>query len=495
MEKKEGSATIVIGKKAFISSVAILLVLTLIAGILTQVIPQGHYQRVKTIDGETIIPDSFSYAKDKPLPIYHWFIGWIEVLFDSGSLIVISIIVFILIIGTCFAIIDKTNVLQNVIEILTEKFEKNKFILISIITLFFMLIGSMFGIFEEMIPLIPLILILSKNFGWDELMALGMSLLATGFGFAAAISNPFTLGVAQRLANIPVFSGAALRVLIFIVVYIILIAFLELYLKRLSRKQNNMNIKPDFGNIYKTKKTDETKDDNKNNNKNNNNLNDKNRIMKKSVFFFVFMIILMFIFIVLTLFIKEISGLSLPFIAIVFITITIGTSIIQKIKTKEVLKTALKGFLGIAPAIVLILLAMGVNFIIRKGNIIDTILFFASNQMKKAGSYGTALGIYLITLFLNFFIGSASAKAFLLMPILTPLADITGISRQIAVLAFQFGDGFSNVIYPTNPVLLIGLAISGIAYPKWLKFTIVLQISILIVTALFLCLAVAVGYN
>lgn len=477
MGKNEGSATIVIGKKAFISSVVILFVLTLIAGILTQVIPQGQYQRVKTLDGEKIIPDSFSYIERRPLPIYHWFIAWIEVLFDSGSLIVISIIVFILIIGTCFAIIDKTNVLQDVIRILSEKFFNNKFLLVSIITFFFMLIGSMFGIFEEMIPLIPLILVLCKNFGWDELMALGMSLLATGFGFAAAISNPFTLGVAQRLANIPVFSGAALRVLIFIVVYIILVTFLELYMKKLSKNINNIEVKKDFNGESILENSE------------------KNRLMKKSVIFFVFMMILMLVFIILTLFIKEISGLSLPFIALVFIIIAIGTSIIQKIPAKEVLKTALKGFSGIAPAIILILLAMGVNFIIRKGNIIDTILFFASNQLKKAGSYGTAVGIYLITLFLNFFIGSASAKAFLLMPILTPLADITGISRQIAVLAFQFGDGFSNVIYPTNPVLLIGLAISGIAYPKWFKFTIILQIIIFIVTIIFLLIAVAFNYT
>lgn len=486
MGKNEGSATIVIGKKAFISSVVILLVLTLIAGILTQVIPQGQYQRVKTIDGEKIIPDSFSFIKDKPLPVYHWFIAWFEVLFDNNNLIVISIIIFILIIGICFAIIDKTDVLQNVIKILTEKFNNNKFVLVSIIALFFMLIGSMFGIFEEMIPLIPLILVLCKNFGWDELMALGMSLLATGFGFAAAISNPFTLGVAQRLANIPVFSGAALRVLIFVAVYIILITFLWLYINKLSRKQKILNIKAEMGNVSEVKANNSDKNCKKDN-------NDKN--MKKSVIFFVFMIVIMFIFIVLTLFIKEISGLSLPFIALVFISIGIGTSIIQKIKAKDVLKTALKGFTGIAPAIVLILLAMGVNFIIRKGNIIDTILFYASNQMKKATNYGIAIWIYFITLFLNFFIGSASAKAFLLMPILTPLADITGISRQIAVLAFQFGDGFSNVIYPTNPVLLIGLAISGLSYPKWLKFTIVLQIIILIVTILFLFLAVLIGYN
>ncbi|MEJ5272998.1 MAG: hypothetical protein WH035_02610, partial [Spirochaetota bacterium] len=286
-------------------------------------------------------------------------------------------------------------------------------------------------------------------------------------------SNPFTLGVAQKLANIPIFSGFGLRLIVFLIIYLILLLFLIRYMKKLGKK--------------------ELIDEKLNQKDNEQKPLDKN--IKKSIIFFAIMMILMLIFIILTLFVKAISGLSLPLIALVFIVIAIGTSIIQKIPFKDVLKTAAKGFTGIAPAIILILLAMGVNLLIRKGNIIDTILFYASGQMKKMGSYGTSLGIYFITLFLNFFIGSASAKAFLLMPILTLLADITGISRQIAVLAFQFGDGFSNVIYPTNPVLLIGLAISGISYPKWFKFTIFLQILILIITSLLICLAVAIGYR
>ena len=476
MAQNEGSTTIIISKKAFLTSVIILLILTFIAGILTQILPQGQYQRVKTIDGEKIIPDSFNSIKQKPLPIYHWFIAWFEVLLYEGNFLVISIIIFILLIGVCFAIIDKTGVLQHIIKVLSDRFSKNKILLVALISLFFMLLGSMFGIFEEMLPLIPLILLLCQKFGWDEQMALGMSLLATGFGFAAAISNPFTLGVAQKLANIPVFSGFGLRLIVFLVIYFMLLIFLVNHMKKLKRTGVSNIENPDEKKSYS---------DNSNQDKN----------IKKSVVFFTLMMIIMLIFIVLTLFVKAISGLSLPLIALVFITIAIGTSIIQKIPFKEVLKTALKGFTGIAPAIILILLAMGVNLLIRKGNIIDTILYYASNQMKKAGNYGVSLGIYFITLFLNFFIGSASAKAFLLMPILTPLADITGISRQIAVLAFQFGDGFSNVIYPTNPVLLIGLAISGVAYPKWFKFTIFLQVIVLIVTSLFLFLAVAIGYR
>ena len=473
MSKNQGSATIIISKKAFFTSVLILLILTIFAGILTQIIPRGHYQRIKTNSEEIIVPDSFTFSNEKPLPLYYWFISWLLVLFAPGNILIISIIIFIIIIGISFAIIYETKVLQEIIEILTIRFLNNKLFLVAMISFFFMLIGSMFGIFEEMLPLVPLIILLSKNLGWDELIGLSMSLLATGFGFSAAISNPFTLGVAQKLAGLPVFSGFPYRLLIFFIVYLILILFLFI---KIRKKPLLTMEKLDYEMF-------------------NNSLNKSKKILKPSVVFFIIMIIIMFCFIFSTIFIESISGLSLPFIAIVFIIISIGTSIIERIPFKKAINVAFKGFIGIAPAILLILLAMGVNYIIKKGNIIDTILYYASINMKKAGKSGTSLWIYFITLFLNFFIGSASAKAFLLIPILAPLSDITGISRQIAILAFQFGDGFSNVIYPTNPVLLIGLAISGISYPKWFKFTFILQLIILIITSLLLVLAVSFGYK
>ncbi|MCX8058577.1 MAG: AbgT family transporter [Spirochaetes bacterium] len=480
-----GNNTLVISKKAFISTFIILLVLTIISGILTQIIPQGKYERTISEEGEKIIADSFKFIKEKPLPIYHWFLAWIEVLFDKGNILIISIILFILIIGICFSIINYTGILEIIIKILSYKFYKNKFLLLSIITLFFMILGSMFGIFEEMLPLIPLILLLSKNFGWDQLTGLYMSLLATGCGFAAAISNPFTLGVAQKLANIPVLSGAGYRIFIFIFIYFILITFIEIYIKKITK-----NSIVEKGSNYSTNyienfniSTMENKDIEIINKK------------KKSITFFIIMIIIMFCFIITTLFINNIASFSIPIIALIFIIIAIGTSIIERVSAKEIIKIGMKGLSGISPAIILILLAMGINYIIKKGNIIDTILFYSSNELKKSGPYITSLGIYLITLFLNFFIGSASAKAFLLMPILTPLSDITGISRQIIVLAFQFGDGFSNVIYPTNPVLIIGLAISGVSYLKWFKATILLQIIIFILTSIFLLIAVSFGYK
>ena len=154
-----------------------------------------------------------------------------------------------------------------------------------------------------------------------------------------------------------------------------------------------------------------------------------------------------------------------------------------------------KGVMGILPGILLILMAMSVKFIVTKGGIMDTILYEASRLIEGTGSLASALLIYLLTLVMNFFIGSASAKAFLMMPILTPLADLVGVTRQTAVLAFDMGDGFSNMIFPSNALLLIALGFSVVSYPKWMRWTLGLQAVMVILSVLIISLAVLIGFG
>jgi uncharacterized ion transporter superfamily protein YfcC len=138
-------------------------------------------------------------------------------------------------------------------------------------------------------------------------------------------------------------------------------------------------------------------------------------------------------------------------------------------------------------------MAMSVKFIIAQGGIMDTILLYASEAISQTSPAGASLLTYGVVLVLNFFIGSATAKAFLVMPLITPLADMVGVTRQVAVLAFAFGDGFSNVLYPTNPILLIALGLTVVSYPKWFRWIIGLQLVILVITALLLLAAVAIN--
>ncbi len=124
----------------------------------------------------------------------------------------------------------------------------------------------------------------------------------------------------------------------------------------------------------------------------------------------------------------------------------------------------------------------------------DTILYYASERVAKAGPYGAAVMIFLLVLALNFFVSSGSAKAFLLIPILSPLAELVGLSQQVAVQAFCFGDGFTNMLYPTNALLMITLGLTVVSYPKWFKWTIGLQLSMLVMNIVLLLAAVAIGY-
>jgi len=161
---------------------------------------------------------------------------------------------------------------------------------------------------------------------------------------------------------------------------------------------------------------------------------------------------------------------------------------------KYTIKTYLKGMLGVAPAFLLILLAVSVKHIISNAQIMDTILYYLSNMLEGSSPIIAILFIYLFVIIIQFFIGSASAKAFLIMPIILPLVSLIGISSELAILAFIFGDGYTNVIFPTNGVLLIGLSIASVSYSKWFKFTYKLQLITLLLTVIFLVIGIFIGY-
>lgn len=192
---------------------------------------------------------------------------------------------------------------------------------------------------------------------------------------------------------------------------------------------------------------------------------------------------------------RTLADYSMPIIALIFLLAGFGSGLAAGMSFGRCLKAFGSGVAGILPGVVLILMAMAVKHIIVSGGIMDTILHGASSIIGGSSGYAAAALIYLFTLGMNFFIGSATAKAFLLMPLLAPLADLAGISRQIAVQAFAFGDGFSNMIYPTNAVLLIALGVAGLSWPDWFRKTWTLQAAVLVLTMALLMIGVAAGYT
>lgn len=480
MEQRAGAQ---ISQRAFIQSLVILFILMMIAGILTRVIPAGQYTRIVADGRETIDPASFQFIERPDYPVWRWFLAPIEVLGSESGLTVIVIIVVLFFAGGAFAVMDKTGTLRAFIGRIVRRFSGQKYALLWMVSLAFMFLGATLGTFEEVVLLVPVMIALSYSLGWDALVGLGMSILATNMGFSAAISNPYTLVVAQQLAGLPLFSGAWLRVIIFAAIYLIFISFLSAYARKIDRDPKASLIHGEDSaerEKYKSMDASFLEEDPK-----------QNRAMN----FFGLFLIFIFLTMLAGPFVPAISEYTLPLVGILFLIGGLGAGFLSGRGAKTVWQGLVEGLGGLAPSVPLILMAASIRFIIDSGGVTDTILHAAAEPFKQLGSFPAAVVVYALALGIEFFIASGSAKAFLMMPIVLPLADLIGVTRQTAVLAYIFGDGFSNLAYPTNPVLLISLGLTVVSYPKWIRWSAKLWLWVILATVLFLGVAVAINFG
>ncbi len=478
-EVEKDKALININKKSFLNVLLILFSLMVVAFILTYLIPHGVYAR--TVDGE-IIAGSYELLPRDNLSIWQFFYSPIGLLLSPDGLNVIMISLFLFILGGFFTVMDKTKGIVVIIKKLVERYSHNKHLLIRLITLFFMMFGAFFGIFEESVALLPIMIILALSLGYDTLMALGLTVLAAGFGFASAITNPFSVGIASEIAGVNIFSGVLFRLGVFVIMYFLVSTFLVQYAKKLEKNpkisltyQEDLEKKKDL-------KTDFSAE-----------VESEKRIFKTYIIIFSVLLI----FIILASLLQLLLNLEIPTIVLMSITFLLGGFIAGVIINKSLKTTSLiflKGVLAVMPAAILIILAGSVKYIMTSGEIMDTILYYFESALGDKPAIIGILGIYLIILVIQFFIGSASAKAVLIMPILVPLVSLIGVSTNIAILAFIFGDGYTNVIFPTNGVLLIALSIASISYQKWFKWTYKLQAITFVLTVVLLIIAYAIGY-
>ena len=470
-----------ISTKAFVQAVVIIFVLMIAAGILTRVVSAGSYARVEQ-DGRTVIdPNSFQLTGRPNYPVWRWFTAPFEVLGAPGNLTVIAIILFILLVGVAFAVMDKSGILKSVISRIIKTFGGRKYALLLVIAFFFMALGAFFGIFEEVIPLVPIIIALSFSLGWDSLVGLGMSILATNVGFSTAIFNPFTIGVSQKLAGLPLFSGFVPRIILFVITYAILALFLRAYARKIDKHPEASPVynedQPERQRLgsFQVDQTDDPR-------------------MRRAIVFLVIFFALILAELFASPFIAFLSDYALPVTGLLFVIGGIGAGLIAGVG-KSVWKAAWDVFLGIAPAVPLLMMAASVRYIVQMGGILDTLLHSASHAVSGLSPFAAAMAIYGLTLVMELFITSGSAKALLLIPIIMPLADLVHVNRQIAVSAYCFGDGFSNLVYPTNAALLITLSLTVIPYHKWVKWLLGLWLWIFLATVAFLAVAVAIHYG
>ena len=454
--------------RSFIAAIVIIFLLMTVSYVLTFLIPGGSYARMDDGSGHLLIDTTaeFTYTTGG-IPFWKWILSPVLVLAAEGSGTLIAVIVFLLVIGGVFTCLDRCGLMEYMLHKTANRFSAVRYWLMAVVTLLFMAMGSLVGSFEECVPMVPLIVALAVNLGWDALTGIGMSLLAAGCGFASGVCNPFTVGVAQQLAGLPMFSGAWLRVLAFVLIYLLLYTFLRLYAKKIQRPLETVLSAVHF--TYNAK-------------------------MDKGLVAFAGILGTGILIVLCSGFITALQDYTMIIVAVMFLAAGISATLLCGMSTKELGKQFLNGVTGIFPAVLMILMASSIRFTLEEANILDTILHEAVTVAQHLPGWTVILFIYLIVLIMNFFIPSGSAKAFMLIPLIVPMAQIFGLSAQLCVVAFAFGDGFSNVFYPTNPALLIALGLADVSYQDWFRWSSKFQILNLILTSLILIFGLAIGY-
>lgn len=453
-----------ISAKAFVGSLLAIFVLMVVSYVLTFIIPSGEFVRYINESGKEVIDISkgFSYT-DSGMSFITFILSPFLSLLGSNGSTMIMIIVFLLVIGGVFNGLSKSGLMTYSLNRIASKYINKRYQLLLVVSFFFMFIGAFVGSFEEAIPLVPLCVSLSLSLGFDTLTGLSISMLAVGCGFSSGVLNAFTVGIAQSLAGLPMFSGVSLRIFAFILIYILLAGFILLHAKKVAISLKVEDYKCEI-----------------------------NQNFEKGLKAFLIVMGIGIFLVLISPIIKVLQDLTLIIVALTFLIAGILSP--KLMGYKHLLKDFKDGAIMMLPAALMILMASSIRVILEESKTLDTILNYLINVAGGLDKWVLVLFIYLIVLIMNFFISSGSAKAFMLMPLIIPLAEIFGISSQLCVLAYAFGDGFSNVFYPTNPALLVSLSLSDTSYMKWAKFSLPFQLLNLVLTSLILLLGLMIGY-
>lgn len=475
-EKTDSKTQSNISVRSFLMVAVILLAILILCGSLSYCIPQGAFDRDAV---GNIIPGTYTQGTVEGIAIWRVITAPARVFASEDALTIIMISIFLLVMSGVFNLLEQTGGVKTFIVRIMQKLRDRGGPVVCITVLVFMLFGSLFGMFEELVTLLPLIIVFMLSMGFDTMTGLGACLMAACFGFSTAITNPFSVGTAAQLADIHVSSGAWLRVVFFGIVYLILCIFLMRWLKKLKADPKKS---PTYEIDQKKRanligEADDLPDNHE-------------QIFRVYGSFFAIQGALL----VAIACIRQISDFAIPLLAASFLISGLISGQIVCRNFKVVLRHFLTGAASMLPAVVMIALASSVKLVMVESNIIDTVMHAVLQLLVGKGKFVTILLIYGLILFLQLFIGSASAKIFLVMPIVLPITSALGISPTLVILTYCMADGFTDVILPTNPVLLIGLSMANVSYWKWLKWTWKLQLLLFIVSVLVLLFGVLIGY-
>jgi uncharacterized ion transporter superfamily protein YfcC len=448
--------------------------LVIIAG-LTWVIPGGQYERAVVNGREVVVQNSFKYVGSNPQGFFALFIAPLKGFVEAAL-----IIGFILIVGGAFNVLAKTDAINSLINKLARAHRTSTFLqtmFIPVLMFMFSLGGATFGMNEEIIPFVLIIVPICLALGYDSIIGVAIPLVGAHVGFASAYLNPFNVGIAQGIADVPLFSGIGYRVICWLISTFVAIAFLLYYVKKHSRK-------PEISPMY----------------------NEDNERRKNEHFEAVYseenhftgrhkLVLLTF---ALSLVLIVVGVISLDWyiqeIAAVFFIMGIVAGIIGGLKSDELIQSFIGGARDLVGTALIVALARATLVISRDGHIIDTVLFNLSPFIQSSSPIFASQKMFVVQAIINFFVHSGSGQAALTMPIMAPLADLAGVSRQTAILAFQFGE-YTNIIIPTSAVTMGSLSMAKVPWEKWAKWVIPLQIILMLLGLLLLIPPNLFGWN
>ncbi len=451
----------------------IFLILVFIA-ILTWIIPGGQYERIIKDGREVVVQNSFKFIDNNPQGFFAIFIAPLKGFVEAAL-----IIGFILIVGGAFNVLAKTDAINSFINKLVAAHKKSALLrtfFIPLLLLMFSLGGATFGMNEEIIPFVLILVPVAIALGYDSIVGVAIPLVGAHIGFASAFLNPFNVGIAQGIADVPLFSGIGYRVISWSISTTVAILFLLYYVKRLSK---NPSISPMY-NEDLTRKQNEHFDQNYSNSV----FSKKHKLVLLT--FLLSLVMLVIGVIQFGWYIEEIAGM--------FFIMGILVGIIGGLSGDTIIKSFVEGAKDLVGTALIVALARATLVISRDGQIIDTVLYELSPYIQSSSPIFASQKMFVVQAIINFFVHSGSGQAALTMPIMAPLADLAGVSRQTAILAFQFGE-YTNIIIPTSAVTMGALSMAKVPWEKWAKWVLPLQIILMLLGFLLLIPPNLIGWQ
>ncbi len=453
----------------------LLLLMILIFSLLSYIVPAGTYDMMTIVDNpetgherEVVNPDSFSYVESTPVTLLQFLTAVPRGLQETAQ-----IIFFIFIVGGAMAVVNETKAIEAGMGRLIKNLKSKSWIIIPVAMFFFSICGSVFGMAEETLPFIPIFVGLMIAAGYDSITGTAVVFCGAGAGFAGAFINPFTIQAAQGIAQVEILSGMGFRVVMYICMLILTVAFVLRYASKVKKDPTLSLMHED--DIKREDVVDLEA------------LPEFDGRRKAILIVFVIAIIFL-VYAVVT------WGWYMDEIAALFFVMSWIVALIDKnLGFNSYAETLGKGMADVAGGALVVGFARGILVVMTDGNILHTILHSCAGFLEKLPSMVSAVGMYIFQCLLNFIVPSGSGQAAVSMPIMAPLSDLVGVTRQTACIAFQLGDGISNIFTPTSGYFMAGLALAKIPWAKWAKWILPLIGLQYLLGAVFVVVAQIIG--